>query len=47
MTELSQSDLDYIESVRDSGERLYRAYDRIVEVVGSDLARIDHTSLDF
>lgn len=37
MTELSQSDLDYIRSVRESGEDLYRAYDRIVEVVGNDL----------
>ncbi len=37
MTELSQSDLDYIRSVRESGEDLYRAYDRIIEVVGNDL----------
>ena len=32
--ELSQSDLDYIQSVYDSGQDLYRAYDRISESIG-------------
>jgi hypothetical protein len=35
MADLSKADLDYIEDVLASDEKLYRAYDRIVEVVGT------------